>query len=144
LYSDDLKFSLCVSNTDGQRGDGYFTIPTQTHRGDDDNDDEKENEEEEWRKGVDRLSEKRKEEEEEDLEARESRVKFNSRVLQYSPPAQKNKKKGWYAAQKMEIATRQLAKCKWNLELASNFFLLTRQLGKCLFPPLNESFFPTN
>jgi hypothetical protein len=28
--------------------------------------------------------------------------------------------------------------------LASNFFLLTRQLGKCLFPPLNESFFPTN
>jgi hypothetical protein len=31
------------------------------------------------------------------------------------------------------LTTRQLAKCEWNLELASNSFKLTRQHGECLF-----------
>jgi hypothetical protein len=38
----------------------------------------------------------------------------------------------------VEITTRQLAKCEWNLDLASNFFN-TRQLGGCFFSPLSES-----
>jgi hypothetical protein len=44
----------------------------------------------------------------------------------------------------VEITTRQLAKCEWNLELASNFFNLLASLASAFFPPLNESFFPTS
>jgi hypothetical protein len=43
----------------------------------------------------------------------------------------------------VEITTRQLAKCEWNLELASNFLNLLASLA-CFFPPLNESFFPAS
>jgi S-adenosylmethionine:diacylglycerol 3-amino-3-carboxypropyl transferase len=39
----------------------------------------------------------------------------------------------------VEITTRQLAKCEWNLELASNFFNLLARLASAFF--LTESFF---
>jgi hypothetical protein len=48
----------------------------------------------------------------------------------------------------VEITTRQLAKCEWNLELASNFFNLLASLASVffllsvsLFSPLIESYF---
>jgi hypothetical protein len=42
----------------------------------------------------------------------------------------------------VEITTRQLAKCEWNLELASIFFNLLASLASVFFPPFSESFFP--
>jgi hypothetical protein len=44
----------------------------------------------------------------------------------------------------VEITTRQLAKCKWNLELASNFLNLLASLANVIFLPHSESFFPAN
>jgi hypothetical protein len=44
----------------------------------------------------------------------------------------------------VEITTRQLAKCEWNLELASNFLSLLASLASVFFPPLSESFSPAN
>jgi hypothetical protein len=44
----------------------------------------------------------------------------------------------------VEITTRQLVKCEWNLELASNFLNLLARLASVFFPPLNEYFFPAN
>jgi hypothetical protein len=37
----------------------------------------------------------------------------------------------------VEITTRQLAKCEWNLELASNFINLLASLASAFFPPLS-------
>jgi hypothetical protein len=42
----------------------------------------------------------------------------------------------------VEITTRQLTKCEWNLELASNFLNSLASLASVFFPPLMESFFP--
>jgi hypothetical protein len=50
-----------------------------------------------------------------------------------------------YVKPGVEITTRQLAKCEWNLELVSNFFKLPPawQVAS-FFPPLIESFFSAN
>jgi hypothetical protein len=42
----------------------------------------------------------------------------------------------------LEITNRQLAKCEWNLGLASIFFNLLASLASFFFPPLSQSFFP--
>jgi hypothetical protein len=44
----------------------------------------------------------------------------------------------------VEITTRQLAKCEWILELASNFLNLLASLASGFLPALSESFFPAN
>jgi hypothetical protein len=44
----------------------------------------------------------------------------------------------------VEITTRQLAKCEWNLELASNFLNLLASLASVFFSPLSESHFTAN
>jgi hypothetical protein len=44
----------------------------------------------------------------------------------------------------VEITTRQLAKCKWNLELASNFLNLLASLASAFFLLSMSLFFPAN
>jgi hypothetical protein len=44
----------------------------------------------------------------------------------------------------VEIITRQLAKCEWNLELASNFFNLLASLASAFFFLLMNLFFPAS
>jgi hypothetical protein len=46
-----------------------------------------------------------------------------------------------YSEPGVQITTHQLTKCKWNLELASNFLNLLASLAN-VFSPLGESFFP--
>jgi hypothetical protein len=73
-----------------------------------------------------------------DNEGNDGAVNFNVKKSSHSIPLlQTSNTSG------VEITTRQLAKCEWNLKLAS-IFLTYSPAWRVIFPPLSESFLPVS